>query len=56
MSLFTERARTSLTLAQRQASDTKVGDAFYESLDGLLQDVRMVTMVRKQYNRFATRA
>ncbi|KIP09038.1 hypothetical protein PHLGIDRAFT_103496 [Phlebiopsis gigantea 11061_1 CR5-6] len=38
--------------ARRQANDAKVGDAFYDSLDGLLQDVRMVTMDNRDAEAF----
>jgi hypothetical protein len=30
---------------QKQCHDAKLSDPFYDSLDGLLQDLRMVTMV-----------
>ena len=39
---------------QRQCHDTKISDAFYDSLDGLLQDLRTVTPVR--VNNLATLA
>ena len=39
-----------LISAQRQCHDTRVTDAFYDSLDGLLQDLRTVTMVRISVN------
>ncbi|GJE98207.1 hypothetical protein PsYK624_144300 [Phanerochaete sordida] len=38
--------------ARRQCHDTKLSDAFYDSLDGLLQDVRLVTMDNRDAEAF----
>ncbi len=35
-----------LTEFQRQSHDAKLADPFYESLEGLLHDLRTITIVR----------
>ena len=44
---FAVRAPSYKHLVQRSSHDpAKLADAFYDSLEGLLHDLRMVTMVR----------